>query len=110
MVAVRGRIGRRLEVALDLFAGEVDQDHVAGREILVGHAAGLDRENALVAIEGGGVAEGQVDEAMLQQGHVGFVGFAFEVVEHGGACRKRYRALLVDARVRRDHSGLSVQR
>ena len=61
---------------------EIDDDHVVRPKPLVGDAARLDREHALRTIDGTGVAEGQIDQAVLRQGQVGLVGFPFQLFVH----------------------------
>ena len=76
--AVRGRVGGRVELPLDPLPVEVDEDHVGGLEVGVSDPARLDGEDALGAVDGAGVAEGEVDQPVLRQGEVGLVGLAFE--------------------------------
>ncbi len=65
-------IGGGAEVAFDDPAVEVGDDHVLGAEVVVVDAGGLDDDEALFAIDAGGVAEGVEDEAALDELEVGF--------------------------------------
>ena len=70
-------VGGGFEVAVDDFAVEVGDDHEFGVEFVVVDAGGLDDDEALLAVDAAGVAEGVEDEAAADEFEVGF--------EDGGA-------------------------
>ena len=74
-------VGGGLEVAFDDGAVEVGDDHVLGAEVVVVDAGGLDDDEALGAVDAGGVAEGVEDEAFADQFEVGFEDFGAELFE-----------------------------
>lgn len=65
-------VGGGFEFAVDYFAVEVGDDHEFGDEFVVVDAGGLDDDEALVAVDAAGVAEGIEDEAALDEFEVGF--------------------------------------
>ena len=62
---MRRRIRGRTQVAFDLVSIEIHQHHHLGSERVIVYARGFDGEDAAVAIDGGGVAEGEVDQALF---------------------------------------------
>jgi hypothetical protein len=81
---VRVEIGGGLEVAFDDLAVEVGDDHVAGAEVVVIDAGGLDDDEALLAVDAGGVAEGVEHEAAADELEIGFEDlFAKFFEQHG---------------------------
>ena len=79
-------VGGGFEGALDDGAIEVGDDHVLGAEVVVVDAGRLDDDEALFAIDAGGVAEGVEDEAALDQFEVGFEDLFAELLEEHGIC------------------------
>ena len=77
-------IGGWLERALDEFAVEVGHHHVFRPEIVVVDAGGLDDDEALLAVDAGGVAEGIEDEASFYEFEVGFEDFFAKLLEEHG--------------------------
>ncbi len=65
-------VGGGFEFAVDDLAVEVGDDHEFGNEFVVVDAGGLDDDEALVAVDAAGVAEGVEDEAALDQFEVSF--------------------------------------
>src|SRR5882757_2276412 len=65
-------VGGGLELAVDDVAVEVGDDHEFGDEFVVVDAGGLDDDEALVAVDAAGVAEGVEDQAALDYFEVGF--------------------------------------
>ena len=89
-------IGGGAEIAFEDFAVEVGDDHVAGAEVIIGDAGGLDHNQSLLAINAGGVAEGVEDEAAADELEVGVKDlFAKGLKEHG------HGSILLGARVAR---------
>ena len=70
-------VGGGFELAVDDVALEIGDDHVFGTELVVVDAGGFDDDEALGAVDSGGVAEGVEDEAAFDEFEVGF--------EDGGA-------------------------
>lgn len=77
-------IGGGVECPFGDVAFEVDEDDVGGCDGGVVHAAGFDGEDAGVAVDGGDVAPGELDEAGGWEGAVGVGDLGSEGVEHGG--------------------------
>jgi len=69
---VRGRVRRRLELAFDHAALQVEHDDVGQRHALVADAAGLDRHQLQLGVIATHVAPGEGDEAVARQREVGF--------------------------------------
>ena len=65
-------VGGGFEFAVDDLALEVGDDHEFGDELVVVDAGGFDDDEALVAVDTAGVAEGIEDEAALDEFEVGF--------------------------------------
>ena len=89
-LAVEQRVGVEVgggtEVAFDDLAVEVGDDHVAGLELVVVDAGGLDDDEALLAVDAGGVAEGVEHEAAADELEVGFEDlFAKFFEQHDGS-------------------------
>lgn len=81
--AMRRRVGGRIEFSFDLLAFEIDEYHVVRLEHGVVHATRLDGEDALRAVDGAGVAEGEIDQPVFWQEQIGLIGLAFKFGEHG---------------------------
>ena len=64
---VRRRVGRRLQLAFDDVAVQIDEHHVRRLELRVGNAARLDRDDAALPVDAARVAERQAHEATLDQ-------------------------------------------
>ncbi len=77
-------VGGGLEGAVDDGAVKVGDDHVLGAEVVVVDAGGLDDDEALLAVDAGGVSEGVEDEAALDEFEVGFEDFGAEFFEEHG--------------------------
>ncbi len=80
--AMRGRIRRRREFAFNLFAREVDEDHIGGTKFFERYSAGFDGKNAATAVEGRSVAKSEMNQAMARESEVRLVSFAFKFGEH----------------------------
>jgi hypothetical protein len=77
-------VGGGAEIAVDDFAVEVGDDHVFGAEVVVVDAGGLDDDEALLAVNAGGVAKGVEDQAAADEFEVRFEDdFAKLLEEHG---------------------------
>ena len=72
------RIARRVHLALDDMALEIDDDHIGRLEVLIRHARRLDDEEVLLAVDARDIAPGERDDAELRQHHVGFIDFLLE--------------------------------
>lgn len=73
-------------------AGEVEEDDVIWGERVVGDAAGLDGDESLIAEDGAGVAPGEGDEALVDEGEVGAADVVAEGVDgRHGLLRARAR-------------------
>ena len=79
---VRRRVARRAQFALDHFTVQIDDDHVRRIEFIVRHAAGLDHDQPLLAIDATHVTPGQRHQALGYQFPVGAADFLFEYFEH----------------------------
>ena len=77
-------VGGGLEGAVDGLAVEVGDDHVLGAEVVVVDAGGLDDDEALLAVDAAGVAEGVEDEAAADEFEVGFEDGGAEIFEEHG--------------------------
>ena len=75
---MRHRIARWVHIALDDMALKVDDDHVRGLEVLVGHARRLDDKEILLAVDARDIAPRECDDVELRQHHIGFINFLFE--------------------------------
>ena len=73
--AIQDQMGRRVaggfQIALDHAAVQVDDDHALRLKFVVGHAAGLDDDKALLAVDAAGIAPGERHQAGLHQVAVG---------------------------------------
>jgi hypothetical protein len=67
---------------------EIGDDHLLGANLVVVDAGGLDDDEALVAIDTGGIAKGLQDEASTNEFEVGFKDFFAQTL-------KQHRILLV---------------
>ena len=77
-------VGGGFELAFDDLAVEVGDDHELGDEFVVVDAGGLDDDEALVAVDAAGVAEGVEDEAAADEFEVGFEDGGAEFFEEHG--------------------------
>lgn len=80
---MRGEVRRRAEIAFDDFAVEIGDDHVLGLHGLVREAAGLDGDEASLAVDAADVAESVKNEAAADQFEVGLKDLGAEIVKHG---------------------------
>src|ERR1700751_5193900 len=81
---MRREIGGRPQLCLDYRSPEVADDHVLGLKFFVGNSAGLDGDEALVAIDTAGVPEGVDDEAAANEFQICLEPlFAERFQEHG---------------------------
>jgi len=78
-------VGGGFELAIDDLAVEVGDDHEFGDEFVVVDAGGLDDDEALVAVDAAGVAEGVEDEAALDEFEVGFEDCGAKFFEQHGS-------------------------
>jgi hypothetical protein len=81
---VRVEIGGRSKVAFDDLAVEVGDDHVARAELGVVDAGGLDDDEALVAVDARGVAEGVKHKAATNEFEVGLEDLFTKLFEQHG--------------------------
>ena len=65
------RVGGRAQLALDDLPVQIHDDHVRGPQLLVGDAARLDDHEPRGAVDAADVAEGQDDQAVLDEVEVG---------------------------------------
>jgi hypothetical protein len=63
-------VGRGVEVALDHLAAQVDEHHFVGRQLLIGHARGLDGEKPALAVDAADVAPCEDHKPVSGQEHV----------------------------------------
>jgi len=80
-------VGGGFEFAVDDVAVEVGDDHEFGDEFVVIYAGRLDDDEALVAVDAAGVAEGVEDEAALDEFEVGFEDLSAKFFEKHGFLR-----------------------
>ncbi len=64
--------------------GEIGDDHIGRGELFVGDAARLDRDQAALAIDAAGVAEGIEHQASAHQLQVGFQNLFSQAIEQHG--------------------------
>jgi len=69
------RVGRRAQAAFRDFPGQVEHDHFVGRQVRVRHAAGLDDNQALAAIDAADIAPRQLGQPFPAQRPVGLADF-----------------------------------
>ena len=79
---MRRRVGRRVQRALDLFAFQVDHDHILRAQLLIRHAGRLDDEQTLLAIDAGDVAPRKHNQPVLGQEHIGFINLLLQGFKH----------------------------
>ena len=75
---VRRSIGGWLQIAFDDFSVEIERDHVRGGHGMVRDDAGLDDDEAALAVDGAGVAPRYDDESAVNECDVGAEDGAFE--------------------------------
>ena len=79
---VGGRVAGGVQITLHAVALKVHHHHVLGLHHVVFHAAGLDNHQALLAVNGGHIAPGEGDQAVLGQEQVGVAHQLFKFREH----------------------------
>ena len=77
-------VGGGPELAVDDLAVEVGDDHEFGDQLIIFDPRGLDDDQALVAVDAAGVAEGVEDEAALDDFEVGFEDLGTKFLEEHG--------------------------
>jgi len=77
-------VGGGFEFAVDDVAVEVGDDHEFGDELVVVDAGGLDDDEAFLAVDAAGVAEGVEDEAALDEFEVGLEDLGAQFFEKHG--------------------------
>ena len=78
-----GRIGRRVKVALHLFACvHIDEHHVLGAQEVVLHAARLNGHDTAFAVDAADVTPRERDELVFRQQHICLVDFFFQFFQH----------------------------
>ena len=75
-------VGGGIQLALHLVALQVHNHHVAGGELIVIHAAGLDDKQALLPVDAGDIAPGIGDQPPFGQLHIGKIYFLFQFFQH----------------------------
>jgi hypothetical protein len=80
-------VGRGFEFALDQSAIEIGDDHVLGVEVIIFNAGGFDDDEALVAVDAAGVAEGVENKATPDEFEIGFEHLGAQFFEEHGVLR-----------------------
>ena len=80
-------VGGGVEVSFDHLAVQGDHDQLAGGQVLIGHAGGLDDHQPLFPVDAGYIAPRIGDKAAAGQFHVGLIDGLFEKFQHKSLLR-----------------------